>query len=86
MEIERNGCKITLTDSELMNAYEAYRLECAIEDVRQLCEQRGIDPTTVDLCKVAKNGLHGLGKFDLYFEAYWDVFTFHLNNYLAGKH
>lgn len=83
MKIKRNGCEIELTDSELMEAYEEYRLECAIEDIKGLCEREEIDLSEVNVPEVAGNALNGLGKCDLYFEAYWDVFEYHLHQSLG---
>ena len=79
MKIKRGNQEIELTFTELMAAYEEYELNGAIEDVKGLCEQSGIKLTDAEMSNVARDALRGLGKNDLYFEAYWDTFQYHLN-------
>lgn len=79
MKIKRGDQEIELTFTEMMQAYEEYRLDCALEDVKGLCEQADIKLTDAEMSKIARDALAGLGKNDLYFEAYWDTFQYHLN-------
>lgn len=79
MKIIRNNQEFELTFSEMMQAYEEYRFDCAVEDIKGLCEQADIKLTDAEISNVARNALAGLGKNDLYFEAYWDTFQYHLN-------
>ena len=79
MTIKRGNQEIELTFTEMMEAYEEYRLDCAIEDVKGLCEQADIKLTDAEMGRIARDALHSLGKNDLYFEAYWDTFQYYLN-------
>ena len=79
MKIKRGNQEIELTFTEMMEAYEEYRFDCAIEDVKGLCEQADIKLTDAEMGDIARNALAGLGKNDLYFEAYWDTFQYYLN-------
>lgn len=45
MTIKRGNQEIELTASEILQIYDDYRLECAIEDVEALCEQAHIKLT-----------------------------------------
>ena len=79
MTIKRGNQEIELTFTEMMEAYEEYRLDCAIEDVKGLCEQADIKLADAEMRNIARDALAGLGKNDLYFESYWDTFQYHLN-------
>jgi len=79
MKITRGNQTFELTLTEMMQAYEEYRLDCALEDVKGLCKQADIKLTDAEMGDIARNALAGLDKNDLYFEAYWDTFQYHLN-------
>lgn len=84
MKIIRDGKEFELTFSEMMQANEAYELNCMIEDVKN-CYSQGeydVDLSEDDLSEVASFALRNLSKNDSYFEAYWVSVEDTLNNYI----
>lgn len=73
MVIERDGFPVELTEQELREAYEEYRLNCMKEDVRSIIEQREDSDDCSDdiVTRLAEKALHALSKNDAYFEAFW---------------
>lgn len=84
MKIFRNGEEFELTFSELMSAHEEYELDCMIEDVKSLLESgtRETELSEEQICEVANNALHNLGKNDSYYEAYWMSVEYTLDDYI----
>jgi hypothetical protein len=84
MKIIRDGKEFELTFSEMMRAYEEYRLDCTITDVKHMYERGKYD---VKLSKdqieeAARCALHNLGKNDSYYEAYWMSVEYSLDDYI----
>lgn len=84
MKIFRNGEAFELTFTELIQAYEEYELDCAIEDVkdRYMQGEYDIDLSEEQIREVAKQAVRNLGKNDSYFEAYWMSVEYTLDNYI----
>lgn len=88
MKIKRvvNGeeMEFELTASELIQAHEEHQLDCAIDDVISICEEREYDINLSDeqLREVTKLALHNLSKNDGYYESYWTSFEYTLEQYI----
>ena len=84
MKIYRDGKEFELTFSEMIQAYEEYKLDCMVEDVKNVYEQGEYDVelSEDDISEVASFALHNLSKNDSYFEAYWMSVECTLDNYI----
>jgi hypothetical protein len=84
MKIYRDGKEFELTFSELMQAHEEYKLDCMIEDVKNVYEQseHEVDLSEEQTREMAIQALHNLGKNDSYFEAYWMSVQCTLDDYI----
>lgn len=72
MIITRNGMQIELTDNELMDAYDEYRLSCMIIDVKEVLVHKNIIGLREDIIKnIAMQAVHNLGKNENYSNGYW---------------
>lgn len=82
MKIIRNGQEFELTFSELMAAYDEYKLDCMVADVREKLalnsDYEGIKLSDEQIQDIANNAIHNLSKNDNYFEAYWDSVNYTL--------
>lgn len=84
MKIYRDGREFELTFNEMMNAYEEYKLDCMIDDVKGVYEQGEYDVDLSDeqIKEAAEQALHNLGKNDDYYESYWMSVEYTLDNYI----
>ena len=84
MKIYRDGKEFEITFSELMQAHEEYKLDCMIEDVKNVYEQseHEVDLSEEQIREMAIQALHNLGKNDSYFEAYWMSVQYTLDDYI----
>lgn len=84
MKIIRNGQEFELTFSEMMQAYEEYRLDCTIEDVKGVMESEAYDVELTDeqMKEVSQQAMHNLGKNDGYSDAYWSSVEYTLSEYI----
>lgn len=84
MKIFRDGKEIELTFGEMIRAYEEYKLDCMIEDVKNQYEQGeyDIELSEEQIEEVAIQAVHNLGKNDSYFEAYWMSVQYTLDDYI----
>ena len=84
MKIYRDGKEYELTFSEMVQANEEYKLDCMVEDVRNVVESgtRDVELTEEQIKEVAVQALHNLGKNDSYYEAYWMSITYTLDDYI----
>ena len=84
MKIIRDGKEYKLTFSEMIQAHEEYKLDCMIEDVKNLLESgtREVELSEEQIREVASDALHNLGKNDSYYEAYWMSVEYTLDDYI----
>ena len=84
MKIYRDGKEFELTLNEMMNAYEEYKLDCMIDDVKGVYEQGEYDVDLSDeqIKEAAEQALHNLSKNDDYYESYWMSVEYALDNYI----
>lgn len=84
MKIYRDGKEYELTFIEMMNAYEEYKLDCMIDDIKGVYEQGEYDVDLSDeqIKEAAKRALHNLGKNDDYYESYWTSVEYTLDDYI----
>ena len=73
MKIIRDGKEFELTMGELMVAYDEYRLENCVEDIKDIYRQSEdeVELTENQIKEIAEQALHNLGKNDSYCESYW---------------
>lgn len=84
MKIYRDGKEFELTFSEMIQAYEEYKLDCMIEDVKSQYAQGeyDVDLTEEQFEEVAMFTLNSVSKNDSYFEAYWMSVQYTLDDYI----
>ena len=84
MKIYRDGKEFELTFSEMMQAYDEYKLNCMIEDVDGILGSgaRDVELSDEQIREVAALAVHNLGKNDSYFEAYWMSVEYTLDDYI----
>lgn len=84
MTIYRNGEEIELTFGEMIRAYDEYKLDCMIEDVRSILASgtRDIELSDKQVEEIASRAVHNLGKNDSYYEAYWMSVEYTLDDYI----
>lgn len=87
MKIIRDGKEFELTINEISQAYEEYRLDCMIDDVRGEYEQGeyDVDLSEEQLKEIAEWALHNLGKNDDYYESYLMSVECTINQYIDEK-
>ena len=68
-------------------AYEEYKLDCMIDDVRGEYEQGEYDADLSEdqLKEIAEWALHNLGKNDGYYESYWMSVEYTISQYIDEK-
>lgn len=84
MKIIRDGKEYELTFSEMVQAYEEYKLDCMVEDVKNVLESgtRDVELSKDQITEVAIDAIHNLGKNDSYYEAYWMSVEYTLDDYI----
>lgn len=87
MKIIRDGKEFELTLNEMHQAYEEYKLDCMIDDVRGEYEQGEYDADLSEdqLKEIAEWALHNLGKNDGYYESYWMSVEYTISQYIDEK-
>jgi hypothetical protein len=87
MKIIRDGQEFELTCSEIEQAHREYKLDCMIEDVKNVYEpgEYDIDLSEEQLKEIAEMALHNLGKNDGYYESYWMSVECTLEQYIDDK-
>lgn len=84
MTIYRDGKEIELTFSEKIQAYEEYKFDCMIEDVKSQYVQGeyDVDLTEEQFKEIAMFALNSVSKNDGYFESYWMSVNYTLDDYI----
>ena len=84
MKIIRDGKEFELTFSEMISAYEEYKLDSMIEDIDGILGSgtRDVVLSNDQIREVAMQAVHNLGKNDSYFNAYWESVECTLDNYI----
>lgn len=84
MKIYRDGKEFELTFSEMIQAYEEYKFDCMIEDVKSQYAQGEYDVelTEEQIEEIAMFAVNNLSKNDSYFEAYWMSVEHTLDDYI----
>lgn len=88
MKIYRDGKEYELTFSEMIQAYEEYKLDCMIEDVKEQYEngEYDVELTEEQFKEVARFALRTVSKNDSYYEAYWMSVEYTLDDYIDSLH
>lgn len=82
--VDGKEMEFELTGSELSQAHEEHSLDCAVDDVISICEEKEYDISLSDeqLREVTKLALHNLSKNDGYYKSYWMSFESTLEQYI----
>lgn len=84
MKIYRDGKAFELTFSEMIQAYEEYKFDCMIEDIKEQYEngEYDVELTEKQFEEIASFALRNLSKNDSYYEAYWMSVGYTLDDYI----
>ena len=82
MKIYRNGKEFELTQQELGEAYTEKHMEYLREDVFSQAASDEIELDESDIATIAKRFEDALGKCDGYWDHYWGVMEYVINEYV----
>lgn len=82
MIIIRNRMEIELTQQELREAYWEKRIEYLKEDVMSQAESNEVELDESDVATIAERFEVALGKCDGYWDYYWGIIEYVINEYI----
>lgn len=85
MKIVRDGKEFELTQQELRMAYTEKHMEYLKEDIVSQAESNEIELDESDLNTIAERFEHSLERCDGYWDHYWGVMEYVVNEYIYGR-
>lgn len=82
MKIIRDGKEFELTHQEVWDAYLEKHMECLKEDVMSQAESNEVELDESDITIIAQRFENALGKCSSYWDDYWGIMEYVINEYI----